>query len=329
MEPPKFKDVLIAQKQIRPFLSPTPLFSYPAVNKLIGTQVYIKHENYQPVGAFKVRGGINLISQLTLEEKKRGVIAASTGNHGQSVAYAAKIFQVPAKIVVPEKANPGKVAAMQGWGAEVIFHGPNYDAARLYCENLAAQHGYRYIHSGDEPLLIAGVATIYLEMLAAQPDIEVIIVPIGGGSGAAGACLVAKNINPEIKVIGVQSAASPAAYNSWRQRRLVEAPNETFAEGLATGTAFALPQKMLWPSLDDFVLLTENEIKQAMIWMITHAHTLAEAAGAAPLGAAFRLRRELAGQKIGIVCTGGNTSLAHLRMVLHLANEQGQIIELS
>jgi threonine dehydratase len=325
MEPPKFKDVITAQKQIRPFLTPTPLFSYPAVNKLIGTEVYIKHENYQPVGAFKVRGGINLISQLPPEEKKRGVIAASTGNHGQSVAYAAKIFHVPAKIVVPEKANPGKVAAMQGWGAEVIFHGANYDAARLYCENLAAQYGYRYIHSGDEPLLIAGVATIFLEMLNAQPDLQVIIVPIGGGSGAAGACLVTKSINPEIKVIGVQSAASPAAYNSWRQKRLVEAPNETFAEGLATGTAFALPQKMLWASLDDFVLLTENEIKQAMIWMITHAHTLAEAAGAAPLGAAFRLRRELAGQKIGMVCTGGNTSLAHLRMALHSANEQGEI----
>lgn len=322
MEPPKIKDVFLARQRISPFLRPTPLYSYPAINKLIGTEVFIKHENYQPVGAFKVRGGINLISQLTPEEKKRGVIAASTGNHGQSVAYAAKIFQVPAKIVVPEKANPGKVAAMQGFGAEVIFHGANYDAARLYCESLAAEHGYRYIHSGNEPLLIAGVATIYLEMLEAQPDLQVLIVPIGGGSGAAGACLVAKAINPQIKVIGVQAEASPAAYYSWRQRRLVEAPNETFAEGLSTGTAFALPQQILWESLDDFVLLKEDEIKQAMIWMIAFAHTLAEGAGAAPLGAAYRLRKELAKQKIGIVCTGGNTSLAHLRLALEVLNEE-------
>ncbi|MGQ9693937.1 MAG: threonine ammonia-lyase [Thermodesulfobacteriota bacterium] len=327
MEPPKFKDVLLAQQRIRPFLRPTPLYTYPAINKLIGTEVFIKHENYQPVGAFKVRGGINLISQLTPTEREKGVIAASTGNHGQSVAYAAKLFEIRAKIVVPEKANPGKVAAMRGWGAEVIFHGVNYDESRLYCEQLAIQHGYRYIHSGDEPLLIAGVGTLYLEMLAEEADLQVIIVPIGGGSGAAGACLVAKTINPQIKVIGVQSEASPAAYISWRQKRLVEAPNKTFAEGLATGTAFSLPQKILWQSLDDFVLLTENEIKQAMIWMITHAHTLAEAAGAAPLGAAFRLREQLGGQKIGIVCTGGNISLAHLRMALNLANEQGQIIE--
>ncbi len=323
MEPPKFKDVLVAQKQIRPFLKPTPLYTYPAINKLIGTEVYIKHENYQPVGAFKIRGGINLISQLTPHEKERGVIAASTGNHGQSVAYAAKLFQVRAKIVVPEKANPGKVAAMEGFGAEVIPYGQNYDEARLYCENLATQYGYRYIHSGNEPLLIAGVATIFLEMLAEQPDLQVIIVPIGGGSGAAGACLVAKNIDPQIKVIGVQSEAAPAAYHSWRQKKLVEAPNETFAEGLATGTAFALPQRMLWSGLDDFVLLTENEIKQAMVWMITHAHTLAEAAGAAPLGAAFRLRSQLAGQKVGMVCTGGNTSLAHLRLALNEIKEQG------
>lgn len=328
MEPPKFKDVIIAQRQIRPFLPRTPLFTYPAINNWLGMEVYIKHENYQPVGAFKVRGGINLISQLNREERDRGVIAASTGNHGQSIAYAAKLFQVRAKIVVPEKANPGKVAAMEGWGAEVIFHGKNYDEARIYCEKLAAQYGYRYIHSGDEPLLIAGVATIALEMLEEQPDLQVLIVPIGGGSGAAGACLVAKTINPEIKVIGVQAEASPAAYYSWRQKRLVEAANETFAEGLATGTAFALPQAMLRESLDDFILLKEEEIKRAMAWMITQAHTLAEAAGAAPLGAAYRLREELRGRKVGLVCTGGNTSLTHLQMALESINEKERWAEL-
>src|SRR5438094_3593325 len=234
---PRFQDVLLARRQIRPYLARTPLYSYPAVNALIGTSLCVKHENYQPVGAFKVRGGINLISQLTPQERERGVIAASTGNHGQSVAYAARLFDVKAMIIVPENANPGKVAAMQGMGAEVIFHGANYDQSKLYCEKLSQEQGYRYIHSGNEPLLIAGVATEALEMLEDEPGLEVIIVPIGGGSGAAGVSIVAQAINPQIQVIGVQSEASPAAYESWRQKRLVEAPNRTFAEGLATGVA--------------------------------------------------------------------------------------------
>ena len=209
MQPPGFTDVLRAQRLIRPYLPRTPLHRYPAVDALIGAPVYIKHENYQPVGAFKVRGGVNLISQLTPAERERGVIAASTGNHGQSVAFAARRFGVQARIVVPEGANPGKVAAMQGMGAEVIFHGASFDEARRTARHWRAAHGYRYIHSGDEPLLIAGVATGALEMLEDEPDLEVILVPVGGGSGAAGACIVARAVNPAIRVIGVQAAASP------------------------------------------------------------------------------------------------------------------------
>jgi threonine dehydratase len=321
MQVPDFKDVLLAKRQIRPYLPRTPLHSYPAINALLGTEVYIKQENYQPVGAFKVRGGINLISQLSPEERAQGVIAASTGNHGQSVAFAARLFGVKAHIVVPEKANPGKVAAMQGMGAEVISHGATFDQARLYCETLAGEQGYRYIHSGDEPLLIAGVATGVLEMLEDQPDLRVIFVPVGGGSGAAGACIVARAVNPAIRVIGVQSEASPAAYESWRQRRLVEAPNRTLAEGLATGTAFALPQAILWEALDDFVLLQDQEILRAMVWMVERAHTLAEAAGAAPLAAAYHLRDELRGKKVGLVCSGGNTSLEQLKQALNLTKD--------
>ena len=318
MHIPTFQDVLHARRQIRPYLKPTPTYSYPAINALIGTEVYIKHENYEPVGAFKVRGGINLVSQLSQEERERGVIAASTGNHGQSVAYAARLFGVKAIIVVPENANPGKVAAMQGMGAEVVFHGANFDQSKKYCEALAQEHGYRYIHSGDEPLLIAGVATEALEMLEDEPELEVIIVPIGGGSGAAGVSIVAHAVNPHIQVIGVQSEASPAAYESWRQKRLVEAPNRTFAEGLATGVAFELPQKIMQELLHDFMLVSEEEIMHAMVWMIERAHTLAEGAGAASLAAAYRMRDQLKGKKVGLICSGGNTSLEHLKRVLAL-----------
>ena len=317
---PTFQDVLQAQRRIRPYLARTPLHRYPAMDALIGTEVYIKHENYQPVGAFKVRGGINLISQLEPDERAKGVIAASTGNHGQSVAYAARLFGVRARIVIPEKANPGKVAAMEGMGAEVIKYGANFDEARLHCETMAHEHGYRYIHSGNEPLLIAGVATEGLEMLEDVPDLDVIFVPIGGGSGAAGVSIAAHAINPAIQVIGAQSEASPAACETWRQRRLVTAPNRTFAEGLATGVAFELPQEIMREGLHDFLLLKEAEIMQGMVWMIERAHTLAEGAGAAALAGAYRMREELRGKKVGVVCSGGNTSLEHLRMALEMGS---------
>lgn len=313
---PTFQDVLAAHQRITPYLRPTPLHTYPALNDLLGTQVYIKHENYQPVGAFKVRGGINLVSQLSPEERQRGLIAASTGNHGQSVAYAGKLFGVKVCIVVPEGANPGKVAAMRGMGAEVIFHGEKFDDAVKHCQSLTEQHGYRYVHSGNEPHLIAGVATHTLETLLEQPDIEVIIVPLGMGSGAAGACIAAHGVNPAIRVIAVQSQESPAGYESWKQHQLISAPNRTFAEGVATGMAAELPQAIIREHLNDFVLVRDEEIRQAMVWMIEHAHTLAEGAGATPLAAAYNMREELQGKKVALICSGGNTSLEHLRQAL-------------
>ncbi len=176
-----------------------------------------------------------------------------------------------------------------------------------------------YIHSGDEPLLIAGVGTETLEMLEDRPDLDTIIVPIGGGSGAAGACLVAPAVSPAIRVIGVQSEASPAAYLSWRQRKPVEAPNATIAEGLATGAPFALPQAILREGLADFLLVSDAEILQAMAWLVERAHTLAEGAGAASLAAAYRVRADLRGKKVGIVCSGGNVTTQQLRQALDLA----------
>ena len=316
---PTLADVLEARRSIAPHLRPTPLYGYASLDELLGTEVFVKHENHQPVGAFKVRGGVNLVSRLTPDERRRGVIAASTGNHGQSIAFAARLFGVQATICVPEAANPVKVASMRGLGAELVFHGRDFDAAREHCEQLASEHGFRYVHSGNEPLLIAGVATQTLEILEEQPGIEVVIVPIGGGSGAAGACIVAKSVNPEVKVIGVQSDAAPAAYRSWRERRLVDDRMETFAEGLATRSPFELPQRILWRLLDDFVLVSDDEIRSAQAQLIETTRNLVEAAGAAPLAAALRLRDQLSGNRVALVMSGGNVSREQLLDLLNRA----------
>ncbi len=313
---PTFDDVLEARTRIAPHLRETPLYRYAGLDELLGAEVYVKHENHQPVGAFKVRGGVNLVSRLGGEERRRGVITASTGNHGQSIAFAARLFGVPATICCPEGANPVKVASMRGLGAELVFHGRDFDDAREHCEALAARDGRRYIHSGNEPLLIAGVATHTLEILERQDGIDAIVVPIGGGSGAAGACIVAKAVNPRVKVIGVQSEAAPAAYRSWRARELVEDVMATFAEGLATRTAFELPQLILWELLDDFVLVSDDQIRLAQAQMIEITRNLIEAAGAAPLAAAAAMRSELAGSRVALICSGGNASREQLIDVL-------------
>jgi threonine dehydratase len=313
MQTPTLADVLRARIQIRPYLRPTLLFSYGALGRLVGAEVWVKHENHQPVGAFKVRGGVNLISQLSPEEQRRGVIAASTGNHGQSIAYAARLFGVRAIICVPERANPVKVESMQDLGAEIIVRGRDYDEAREYCEQLAADEGYRYVHSGNEPLLIAGVATGTLEILEEQPDIDVIVVPIGGGSGAAGTCIVVDSMRPQIQVIGVQSEAAPAAYRSWQTRQLVEDRMGTYAEGLATRTAFELPQRILWEHLDDFILVSDDEIRQAQRTIIEKTRNLVEAAGASPLAAALKIKERLTGKRVAMILSGGNVSPQQLR----------------
>ena len=316
LEEPAFADVLDAARQIRPYLQPTPLRRYPPLERLVGTELYVKHENHNPTGAFKVRGGINLVSRLSEEERQRGVIAASTGNHGQSVAYASRLFGVSAIICAPAAANPVKVEAMQDLGAEVILDGERYDDSRRNADRLAREQGYRYIHSGDEPLLISGVGTHTLEVLQEQPHVDTVIVPIGGGSGAAGACIVAKAVNPGIKVIGVQSDKAQAAYLSWKSGSLLEAPNQTRVEGLATATPFELPQRILRRLLDDFVLVSDDEIDAATAVMIEKTRTLVEAAGAASLAAALKLRDQLRGRTVALICSGGNISPAQLKALL-------------
>jgi threonine dehydratase len=315
-EIPTFADVLAARRRISPYLQPTPLHSYPVLSELVGTEVFVKHENHQPIGAFKVRGGVNLLSQLDETERQRGVVAASTGNHGQSIAFAARLFGVRAVICVPEEANPTKVASMRGLGAEIVAQGRDFDDAKAHSKELANSKGYRYIDSGDEPHLIAGVGTSTLEILEQEPGIEVLFVPIGGGSGAAGACIVARAVDPSIRVVGVQSAQAPAAYLSWKERRLVEDKCETIAEGLATRAAFELPQTILWELLDDFVLVSDDEIQDAQLRLIETTRNLVEAAGAAATAAALKLSGELAGRRVAVVLSGGNVSRPQLQALL-------------
>ena len=313
---PTLSDVLSARRQIAPYLRPTPLYAYPALSELVGTEVWVKHENHQPIGAFKVRGGVNLVSRLDDAERRRGVVTASTGNHGQSISFAGRLFGVRAVVCVPEGANPVKLASMRALGGELVEHGRDFDEARENAEALAAEHGYRYIHSGNEPHLIAGVGTHTLEILEEQPEIDVVIVPIGGGSGAAGACIAAKSIRSSIEVIGVQSEAAPAAYRSWASRSLLEDRMATRAEGLATRVAFELPQQILWEQLDDFVLVGEDDLERAVLLMLEHTRNLAEPAGAAPLAAALQLRDGLAGKRVALILSGGNISPSHLREIL-------------
>lgn len=313
---PEFKDILQARRIIRKYLPPTPLHNYPALDQITGARVWVKHENYQPIGAFKIRGGINLISQLSSEERQTGVVTASTGNHGQSIACASRIFGVRAVIVVPERANPVKVEAMSSHGAEIVFHGRDFDDARGFAESFARERGMRFISSGDEPLLIAGVGTHTLEILEEQPDVEIIFVPVGGGSGASGTCLVAKTLKPEVQVIGVQAAAAPAAYLTWKARKWTESKMETMAEGLATRAPFMLPQQILWKHLDDFILLEEDEMKRAVRLYLEKAKTLAEPAGAASLAAALKLKDRVRGKTIALILSGGNISPQQLQVIL-------------
>jgi threonine dehydratase len=313
---PELADVLDARRMIAPYLEPTPLRRYPLLDEALGAELFLKHENHLATGAFKVRGGINLVARLDAATRAAGVCAASTGNHGQSVAYAARLFGIPATIFVPVGANPVKVASMRSLGAEVVEHGADFDEARERCAEVAARRGARYVHSGDEPLLIAGVATATLEILEREPDIEVIVVPVGGGSGAAGACVAAKAIRPGIEVIGVQSEAAPAAYRAWRERKLVEDEMHTFAEGLQTRVAFAVPQRILARHLDDFVLVSDDDLRSATLRLLEVTRNLIEPAGAAPFAAATKLRDRFAGRKVALVCSGGNINPRQLRELL-------------
>src|SRR2546427_4021373 len=269
MHAPALRDIYAARPRVYRVLTPTPLMRHPLLAAEIGVDIYVKHENHNPTGAFKIRGGLNLIGSLTPDER-RGVITATTGNHGQSIALASQREGVPCTIVVPHGNNPEKNAAMRAFGAELIEFGRDFDEARERVEQLQHERRLRYVHSANEPLLIAGVGTYALEVFEAQPDTDAILVPIGGGSGACGCAIVRTGLGSRAQIIGVQAARADAftrSRDATRQARgagggavrVVGDKADTFAEGMATRVTFDLTVEILTRQLDAIVTRIEDE----------------------------------------------------------------------
>jgi threonine dehydratase len=316
MQPPTLKDVYDARERVYEVVRPTPLMRHPLLSLETGLDIRVKHENHNPTGAFKVRGGLNLIATLSREER-RGVITATTGNHGQSIALACQRQSVPCTIVTPLGNNPEKNLAMRALGADLIEFGRDFDEARERVEQMRHERRLRYVHSANEPMLIAGVATYALEIFDDWPDADVILVPIGGGSGACGCCIVRSGLGSRAKVIGVQAERADAFSRSWKgDARVVAEKADTFAEGMATRVTFDLTFGLLKAELDDVVTLKEEELAEGVRLALRSTHNLAEGAGAAPLAAAQKLRDQLTGKKVVCVMTGGNIDRATLSRIL-------------
>lgn len=324
--PPTLADVRRAAEALSGRLAlPTPLVYSPALSERLDAHVSLKYEFANEIGAFKLRGGVFLAGELSEEERRAGLVAASTGNHAQAVAYGAFLHSVRAVLFVPEDANPDKVASIARLGGEVRKHGARFDDARRAAEEYAPEHNMRYVHSANEPLLIAGVGTAALEVLEQQqPETDLVIVPVGGGSGVCGWLTVrdglaaesASESRPQVEVWGVQSAQSPAAYESWRGREIVERPNTTAHEGVATAVGFELTQQIMWRSLDDFLLVDDARISEAVVTLLETQHVLAEPAGASPLAAAIEALDRIRGRRVVLVISGANVTLEQLRTLL-------------
>lgn len=316
MQPPTFEDIVAAREFVSPYLRKTPLVRIPKISEDLDCDYYAKLENLQPVGAFKVRGGVNLVGSLSSDNVT--LVTASTGNHGQSIAYAGRLFNKRVIIYAPaENVNEMKMQAMRDLGAEVRLHGRDFDEARLETERVARDKGFRYVHSANEPALIAGAGTMGLEIFEDLPDVDVIIAPAGGGSCASGNCIVANRENPSVRVIAVQSDAAPAMWHAWRNHNLDPCPTmQTEHEGLATRTPFELTSKVLWSQLDDFILVTDEEINEAIRLLARYGRQVAEGAGAASLAGAFKLRDQLRGKKVVGILSGGNIPPARFASLL-------------
>lgn len=305
--PISIAEVVRARSIVREYVKPTQMLYNEGLSRLIGADIYIKHENHNPTGTFKIRGGTNLMYHLH-QKGVQGVITFSTGNHGLSIATAARWFGLSVVVVVPKRNNPVKNRAIMECGAELVEAGTTFEEASRAVDRLRQERSLYYAHPADEPLLINGVGTEFLEIIEDLPDIDVMIVPIGAGSEAAAAITTLRAFRQDTQVIAVQAKNSPAAYDSWKKKEICDASNTTFAGGFATGTAYRVPFEIYKDGLDDFVLISEDEIYDAMGLALYYTHNLAEGAGASPIMAAYKLRERLKGKKVVLQMSGCNAS---------------------
>ena len=319
VSPITLDDVRDARRRIAPHLSVTPFRRYPQLDALIGhgIRLSVKHENHQPTNSFKIRNGLALMTTLDAGERSRGVVAASTGNHGQGVAYGGRLLGVDVVICVPVGNNPGKTAAMRALGATVIEEGRDYDEAIQAMQRIAERDGRVIAHSTNDPRIVAGAGTMTLEMVEQEPELDALVIAIGGGSQAVGAITVAGALAPDLEVYGAQAAGAAACHDSWhaRERRTASRVN-TFAEGVATRSTYDVTFPALLDGLAGFVTVTDAEIAESVRAILALTHNLVEGAGAIGLAAALNLRERLAGKHVGIIFCGGNMDLLTLQRIL-------------
>jgi threonine dehydratase len=317
--PISHEDVLAARERLRPYLGPTPLRRHTLLERAAGGRftLFAKHENFQPTGSFKVRNGLAVATALGAAQRARGVVGASTGNHGQGVAYAGSLLGVAVTICVPEGNNPSKVEAMRAYGARVVEEGRDYDESVQVMERIAREEGLTIAHSTNDPQVVAGAGTMTVEMLEQEPELDAVVIAVGGGSQAVGALTVARAVRPSLEVYGVQAAGASAIHDSWhaREPRTTERA-ATFAEGVATRRCYDLTFPALRDGLAGFVTVTDAEIAQAMRTIVSTTHTLVEGAGALGVAGLAKLQDRLEGKCVAVVLCGANESDEVLRRVL-------------
>lgn len=312
-----FQGILEARRSVYSHLRPTPLISYPLLDHFLGCRVYVKHENHHPAGSFKIRGGINLIGNLSESEQRRGVITATRGNHGQSIALASKLHSVRCIVAVPHGNNPEKNEAMEAFGAELMICGRDFDEAREKVEKIQEKEGLRYIHSANEPMLIHGVGTYALEILEDLPRPDYVFVPLGGGSGISGVLTVVRAVASGVKVVGVQAERAPSVYRSWKAGKIETTDCcDTMADGLATRVPFELTFSIICRYVDDIVTVSEEELAAAVYHLYRTTHNVAEGAGAAAVAAAKKFGRQLTGKEVVVILSGSNIEMGLLRRIL-------------
>ncbi len=312
-------DVLAARRRIAPHLPPTPLREYGTLNEAVGhgIRVFVKHENHQPTGAFKARNNLAAVTRLASEDLARGVVTATRGNHGAGLAWAAAMRGAATTVFVPRGNSPGKNAAMRALGATLVEAGAGYDEALAAASAFAAERGATFVHSTNDREVVAGAATLTLEILEQAPDIEAFVISVGGGSQAVGALTVLRAMAPDVPVYGVQAAAAPTIHDSWHAGRRTPRPAApTLADGLATADVYELTFPALRAGLAGFVTVDETAIAASIRLLLDTTHNLAEGAGAAGLAGLLALRDRLAGKRVAIVLSGGNIDRAVLAPVL-------------